>query len=114
MSLAFINEIYNITKNFLTNESYGLTSQMRRASVSIASNIAEGSAKSTTKEFLRFIDMSFASIAEIDTQLEISRMQAYIPDKKFSELILRLQSIERMLGGLKKSLINKLTPLTNH
>jgi len=108
MALVFTNEIYTITKKFPDEEKYGIISQLRRASVSVPSNIAEGCAKSSTKEFLRFIDIALGSVAEIDTQLEISYMQGYFNKDALIKLQSELKAIDSMLGGLKKSLRKKL------
>jgi four helix bundle protein len=93
-------EIYNLTKDFPTAEQYGLTSQMRRAAVSIASNIAEGKTRRTQKDFHNFLGIAFASAAELETQLIIAKRLSYgknekyiIVDSVFSEVVRMLNSI---------------------
>lgn len=71
-SLELVKQVYNITKSFPQHEHYGLTNQMRRAAVSIPANIAEGAARNTKKEFIRFLHMAQGSLSEPDTHLEIS------------------------------------------
>ncbi len=102
-SVAFVTEIYVITKLFPQEEQYGLTSQIRRASVSIPSNIAEGSGRSD-KDFARFIDMSLSSTYEVETQLIIAKNLGYISEEDFQFLIENLRSIENQLHGLSKYL----------
>jgi four helix bundle protein len=70
--IALAREVYRITKSFPNNEQFGLTSQMRRAAVSIPSNIAEGQARHTTQEFIRFISHAEGSVAELDTQFVLA------------------------------------------
>ena len=77
-SLNLVEQIYKITRKFPEEEKFGLISQMRRAAVSIPSNIAEGAARRTKKEFTQFLYISLASLSELETQLEISRRLGYI------------------------------------
>ncbi|HCC05911.1 TPA: four helix bundle protein [Candidatus Nomurabacteria bacterium] len=92
--------IYKITKVFPVNEIYGLTSQLRRASVSIASNLAEGSKRGTKKDFAQFIRIAQGSTAEIETQLMIAKEIDYLNEKDFNLLMDELNQISRMLTGL--------------
>lgn len=85
---------------------YGLTSQIRRCAVSIPSNIAEGSARTTKKDSSRFLSIALGSLAELETQLIISKKLNYLSDSDLNELISELISIRRMTLGLRKS-INK-------
>jgi four helix bundle protein len=102
-SIDFVTEIYKETSNFPREEMYGLISQLRRAAVSIPSNIAEGAGRNTNKEYARFLFIARASAAEIETQLLISENLGYI---KLSENQLNdnLLEILKMLT----SLINKI------
>lgn len=102
LSMEFVVSVYEITRYFPQSEQYGLTSQLRRASVSVPSNIAEGAARKTKKEFIQFLYISLASLSEIETQLIISSRLSYIDNDK--ELILSLTTIRKMLLGLIKSL----------
>ena len=99
----FVNEVYLTTRNYPKEEMFGLTSQFRRAAVSISLNIAEGSAK-TKKDFSRFVDMARGSIFECITILQISEKLNYVGHVKINELRDRLIEISKMLSGLKRSL----------
>jgi len=77
LSIAFVSQIYVITRKFPEEEKFGLVSQMRRAAVSIPSNIAEGASRKSDKEFLRFLHISLGSVSELDTQLIISKNLEY-------------------------------------
>ena len=71
-AITLVEDVYRLTSTFPRDEQFGLTSQMRRAAVSVPSNIAEGSARQSTKELLHFLSMAAGSLAELDTQLEIA------------------------------------------
>ena len=103
-SIAFVKEIYEITKWFPKEEIYGLTNQLRRASVSIPSNIAEGAARKGKVEFSRFLYIALGSLSEVETQLIISKEIEFIDKKKLDDLILELTSIRKMLIGLIKAI----------
>ena len=100
--------IYEITKNYPKDELYGIISQIRRCAVSIPSNIAEGYAKSSLKEQLKFIEISNGSFYELTTQIEISHELKYISDSDYSNLNLQLEKLGKMLYGYKLSLLNKI------
>ena len=102
-SIDLVTAMYKLTNGFPSNEIYGLTSQLRRASVSIPSNIAEGVARNSDKEFVRFLYIARASAAEVDTQLIISENLGYIKLEKI-KLKEELQGISKMLTAL----INKI------
>ena len=98
-SITLVTEIYNISKLFPQDEKFGLTNQIRRASVSIPSNIAEGAARQTNKEFIQFLYIALGSCAEVETQLIIARNLNYIQD----DIILdKNNQVKRMLHGLIK------------
>jgi len=105
-AMDLVTEIYQVTKSFPVEEKYGLTSQIRRAAISIPSNIAEGSARKSTKEYIQFLYHSLGSAAEIETQLDLSKRLEFIDNiepinKSNSEIIY-------MLTGLIKSLKSKI------
>ena len=79
-SIDLVIDIYQLSQNFPDSEKFGLTSQIRRASVSIPSNISEGVARSSKKEFIRFLYIALGSVAEIETQLEIAYRLKFIKD----------------------------------
>lgn len=101
-SIEFISKIYLITGSFPKAEIYGLTSQLRRASVSVASNIAEGSARKAKGEFEQFLYYSLASASEIETQLLIASNLGFLHSEIYDELITELDVIAKMLQGLIK------------
>ena len=96
--------VYSITEKYPKHEIYGLTSQTRRCAVSIPSNIAEGRLRGTRKDFRQFMIISFASGAELDTQLEIGKRLKYLSDVDYQEAIIQLTSIMKMLNKLIHSL----------
>ena len=100
-------EMYKTTKTFPKNEGFGLTSQMRRAALSIPSNIAEGYGRKTTPEYVRFLYIAYGSTCELETQLLLSGDLGYLNKEKVSELQRDIGEVERMLKALIKSLENK-------
>ena len=95
--------VYKITENYPSSERFGLTSQIQRASVSIASNIAEGAGRSSKKEFLHFLSISNGSAYELETQVYISKDLEYISEEKEKELVEELHIIQKMLYKLMQS-----------
>ena len=110
-SMDFVKKLYRITKFLPKSELYGLSSQMRRAAVSVPSNIAEGQQRKNTKEFCQFLRISYGSAAELETQILLS--QSIYPEIDFSKAESLLQEIRKMLNSLIQKLENKLLP-TNH
>ena len=100
LSMDLTMLVYALTSEFPRHEVYGLSSQMRRASVSIASNLAEGSARSTKKDFRQFVVVARGSNAELQTQLMITARLGYSPDEKIAEAANLCQEVGRMLHGL--------------
>lgn len=101
-SVHFVTKIYEVTKSLSRDELYGLTNQIRRAAVSIPSNIAEGTARYGNKEIIRFLYYALGSAAEVETQLIISKNLKYIDENNFSNLLSDLNEIRKMLIGLMK------------
>jgi four helix bundle protein len=99
-AVDLVTDVYAITKEFPRDELYGLASQIRRASVSIPSNIAEGAARQTKKEFQQFIYIALGSLAELETQLIIAVRLSYCEKKQADVILLKLDEIRRMLSGL--------------
>jgi len=100
-------DLYRITKKFPKEEIYGLTSQIRRAAVSIPSNIAEGYGRKTTADYLRFLYIAYGSICELESQLLLSGDLNYENQKNLKALKDGTEEVERMLKALIKSLENK-------
>jgi four helix bundle protein len=104
-SMELVTEIYKITELFPKSELYGIVSQMRRASVSIPSNIAEGRKRSTRKDFRQFLIVAYASASELETQIEISKRLDFTEIEKYEKVdILLLETIKmlnKMLSSLK-------------
>jgi four helix bundle protein len=96
--------IYKTTASFPTEEKFGLVSQLRRASVSIASNIAEGSSRNGDKEFLHFLSLSTGSAYEVETQLIIANKLNYIDESMLNELLARLNEIQKMIFSFSKKI----------
>ncbi len=103
-SIDFVTKVYNITGKFPNNEKFGIISQIRRAAVSIPSNIAEGSARNSKKELIQFLYISLGSAAELETQLIISEKLKYIENL---DVLNDLNDIQKMIMGLIKYLRNK-------
>lgn len=110
MAMKLTEDIYRITESFPSRETYALANQLQRAAVSIPSNIAEGHARSSTKEYLRFVSISQGSLAEAETQLELAHRLGYIPEARLLALFEQTKEIGRMLHGLRGALTAKLSP----
>ena len=102
--MDLVVEIYRATEPFPKSETFGLTNQLRRASVSISSNIAEGQGRSTTKDFCHFLYMARGSLQEVETQILIAGKLAMIHTAKETELLERTAELGRILNGLIRSL----------
>ncbi|HVO75925.1 MAG TPA: four helix bundle protein [Ignavibacteriaceae bacterium] len=96
--------IYELTKNFPKEELYALTSQVRRAVVSVPSNIAEGAGHFSSKKFSRFLEIGYASTCELDTQVILSFDLGFIPEDELNNFNIYIEEIQKMLSGLIKSL----------
>ena len=103
-TVGFAEAVYRLTKKFPDNERFGLTSQMRRAAVSIASNIAEGSARYSRNDFARFIEIATGSLFEVVTQGSIAMRQGFLSEAEYFELYSTAEEQGRMLSGLRRSL----------
>jgi four helix bundle protein len=99
--------IYKITKAFPKEEVYGLVSQLRRVSVSIPSNIAEGYGRNTTADYIRFLYIAYGSICELDTQVQLSGDLGFIDKDALMNIVDAVAEVERMLKGLISSLEKK-------
>ena len=106
-SMGFVTEVYKISNDFPKEETFGLTSQIRRSAVSVPSNISEGFGRQSLWDFIRFLKIGIASLFELQTQLEISSNLAYISKESFDRLYEESREIERMLSSLIRKLKEK-------
>ncbi len=106
-AMDLVVECYKITKNFPESEIYGLTSQLRRAAVSIPANIAEGRERQHTKEFLQHLSIAYGSLAELETHLQIAQRLNYLDIAHVDQVLEKTAEIGRMINGLRRSLQNK-------
>ena len=103
-SMNLVTEIYRITNSFPSHERFGLTSQMQRSAVSIPSNIAEGSAKSSNKDFSRFLEMSIGSSFELETQIILATNLGYLDPENSITIQNKISEIQKMIIGFKNKL----------
>ena len=103
-SIQLVKKVYEITRTFPADERFGLVSQMRRASVSISSNIAEGQARRTPGEFINFISQAEGSTAELDTQFIIACELSFVSEQSRQEIPGLIDEVSRMLNALRRSL----------
>lgn len=99
--------VYKSTKDFPTEERFGLVSQIRRAAISLPSNIAEGYARRYLRQYIQFLCVSYGSGAELETQLMLAKDLGYLEDGEFIEIMAKYNEVERMLAALIRSLEQK-------
>jgi four helix bundle protein len=104
VGMDLVEQIYRLTQAFPPQEMYGLMSQMRRASVSIPSNIAEGHTREYTKEYLYHLSVAQASLAELQTQVEIAQRLYYITSEQSQEVLNQLTSLAKQLYALRNAI----------
>lgn len=107
ISHGFVLDVYNKTLRFPQNETYGVTSQIRRASVSVPTNLAEGCGRTTDSEFARFIHISLGSAHEVEYLLQLSKDLGYLSETDYLSLNERINLIKKMLYNLEKSITKK-------
>ena len=107
-AIDFADTVYSVTREFPSDERFGLTNQMRRAAISISSNIAEGSSRNSRKDFARFIEIATGSLFEVVSQSYISRNQGFLTPEEFETLYLAAEEQGRMLSGLRRSMLDEL------
>jgi four helix bundle protein len=112
-SISLAKTIYELTAEFPSEEKFGLISQMRRAAVSVPSNIAEGQARNTTGEFVQFISHAEGSLAELDTQLTLATEFNYLMADKVKSCADSIAELRRMLNGLRRAVSGQKPP-TRH
>jgi four helix bundle protein len=106
-AMDLVQAVYRARGAFPTEERFGLVNQIRRSAVSIPSNIAEGHARGASGEFQRFLSISMGSVAELETQIILSRGLGYLAASASDGLLRELDTIGKMLRGLRKSLPNR-------
>lgn len=104
-SIVLVKMVYQLTDSFPKDERFGLTSQMRRAAVSIPSNIAEGQARRTTGDYVRFVSNAEGSLAELDTQLTISIELGYLESSSVQDCYSMMVELRKMLNALRRALM---------
>lgn len=105
-AMDLVEEVYRVSKTFPREEIYGLTSQVRRAAVSIPSNIAEGQGRTTTPDFLRHLSIAYGSLLETETQLLLAVRLRYLSETTCSNVMTRTSEVGRLLNGLISSLLS--------
>jgi four helix bundle protein len=103
-SIELADSVYQITKSFPDFERFGLANQMRRAAVSISSNVAEGSSRASRKEYVRFVEIAYGSTMELVSQCHIAQRQSFVSATEAQHLYEQAEQVARMLSGLRKSL----------
>jgi four helix bundle protein len=100
-------QIYAVTRSFPSDEQFGLTNQMRRAAVSISSNIAEGSGRSSDVDFARFLEYAYSSLMEVVSQSTIATRQGFLQKEPFDRIYAESEELARMLSGLRSTLLQR-------
>jgi four helix bundle protein len=106
-AVQYASQIYALTKAFPSDERFGITSQLRRSAVSISANIAEGSSRSTGKDFARFVEIAYGSLMENVSETTIAAQQSLLSPSQFADLRTRADKLARMLSGLRSSILRK-------
>jgi len=104
--MNLVRAVYQVSQRLPGDERFGLVSQMRRAAISVPANIAEGHGRSSTADFLRFLDMAIGSCSELETQLLACEMLGYVKTQEIVPAIDLAQECQRVVKGLKTSLLN--------
>ena len=104
-AIAFANLVYTVTKGFPTDERFGLTNQMRRAAVSVSSNIAEGSSRNSKNDFTRFVEIATGSVFEVVSQAFVAKEQGFLSNNDFQKIYDTSEKLGKMLNGLRRSLL---------
>jgi four helix bundle protein len=108
-AMSLVREVYRLTRVFPEDEKFGLVQQMRRAAVSVPSNIAEGAARNGQKEFLQFLSIAKGSLSELETQLLISLDLGYVA--KNDDVFEQLEIVSKLLAGVHKSVKRRLVAI---
>jgi four helix bundle protein len=103
-AIEYADDVYGITRSFPADERFGLTNQLRRASVSVSSNIAEGSGRGSNRDFSRFLEIAYGSLMETVSQSTVAKRQQFCNNEEYQKLYCEAERIARMLSGLRNSL----------
>ena len=103
-SMTLVEDVYRISKGFPSDERFGLTAQLRRAAVSIPSNIGEGKRRKRQKAFLHHLDIALGSQGEVDVQLELALRLGFLPRSQYDKVAQPVDEVGRMLNGLIESM----------
>lgn len=103
-AVEYAELIYEVTRTFPVEEKFGLMSQLRRSAVSVSSNIAEGSSRSSDTDLARFIEIAYGSLLESVSELEIAKRQGFLGDKMFESAYKKAEDLARMLSGFRRSI----------
>ena len=103
-AIAFADTVHQLTRTFPAEERFGLTNPMRRAAVSISSNLAEGSSRNSRMDFARFVEIATGSTFEVVSQAFIARKQGFLSDEDFTKIYKASEKLGKMLSGLRRSL----------
>ena len=109
-ALVLAESVYRSTKQFPADERFGLTAQLRRAAISVPSCIAEGNARNSTRDYLRFLSMASGSLAEIETQLVLAFRLGYLPEAENDALAAEVRAVYKLLQALKNALSRRISP----
>src|SRR5438477_2869522 len=104
-AIDFADLVYSLTRGFPSEERFGLTNQMRRAAVSVSSNIAEGSSRVSHQDFARFVEIATGSVFEVVSQATVSLRQGYLSEADYAQVYQAAEQQSRMLSGLRRSLV---------
>ena len=107
LGIELVEEIYKLCENYPNDERFGIVSQLKRAAISIPSNIAEGSARNSQKEFIQFCYISLGSLSEIETQLIISEKLKFLPQENLKKVLLNIETLRKKLLNFIKYLKRK-------
>ncbi|PYV38174.1 MAG: four helix bundle protein [Acidobacteria bacterium] len=111
-SIALVKGIYRLTRSFPPDERFGLVSQLRRAAVSVPSNIAEGQSRHTCGEFVQFLSHAEGSLAELETQILIAVDLDFCSQEEANQALAQIEELQRMLNSLRQKLATRHSPLT--
>lgn len=104
LSIELTSQVYLLSNLFPKSEEFGLKSQMRRCAISVSSNIAEGSSRTSNKDFNRFLEMSLGSLFELQTQAIVSKMQNFISEEDFNKIDIQIIELQKMISGFQRTL----------